>query len=167
MRRAIEYFVMDVDGTLTDGKIYVGSNGEVFKAFDVKDGYAIREVLSSLGIVPVVITGRRSAIVEERCRELGIQHVFQGATDKLSVLNHFIDEQNSALNRVAYIGDDLNDLEVMLAVKAAEGIVASPADAAKQILNMSDYVSSQAGGNGAVRDFIDWIMQHHRAPQKA
>ena len=78
----IKYLVMDVDGTLTDGKIYMGENGEVMKAFNIKDGYAISYFLPSNGIIPIVITGRKSKIVENRCKELGITEVHQGCIDK-------------------------------------------------------------------------------------
>ena len=81
----IKMLVMDVDGTLTDGKIYMGSDGEVFKAFDVKDGYAIAH-LHEVGIIPVIITGRKSKIVENRAKELNIKEVYQGVSDKVEKL---------------------------------------------------------------------------------
>ena len=77
---------MDVDGTLTDGKIYIGNEGEVFKAFDVKDGYAIHYMLPMYDITPVIITGRDSVIMEKLCAEIGIKLLFQGVSDKISVL---------------------------------------------------------------------------------
>lgn len=158
MYNSIKYLVMDVDGTLTDGKIYTGFNGEVFKVFDVKDGYAIHEMLPSKGISPVVITGRQSTIVKERCRELGIQHVFQGVVDKLTALKCFLRECNCDLNCVAYMGDDLNDLRCMMAVKAAGGLIASPADAVEAVRDISDYIAPRNGGSGAVRAFVDWLL---------
>lgn len=86
----IKYLVMDVDGTLTDGKIYIGNEGEIFKAFDVKDGYAIHYILPKYGITPVIITGRNSAIMEKRCAEIGIELLFQGVSDKIAVLRDVI-----------------------------------------------------------------------------
>ena len=79
----IKYLVMDVDGTLTDGKIYMGNDGEVMKAFDIKDGYGIHDLLPPSGIVPVIITGRGSEILLNRCEELGITKVFQNVHNKL------------------------------------------------------------------------------------
>ena len=150
----IKYLVMDVDGTLTDGKIYMGSQGEMMKAFDIKDGYGIHDIAMPFGIVPVIITGRRSEIVERRCQELGIKEVHQGVKDKLGKLR----EVTGDLSGVAYIGDDLNDLPCMDAVKVAGGVVGSPADAVREVRDMTDFVAPHKGGNGAVRDFIDWLV---------
>ena len=88
----IKLLVMDVDGTLTDGKIYMGAEGEMMKAFDVKDGYGIAHILPRLGITPVIITGRRSGIVERRCAELGITELYQGVRDKLEKLRELLHE---------------------------------------------------------------------------
>lgn len=82
----IKLLFMDVDGTLTDGKIYMGENGEVMKAFDIKDGYGINEILPKLGIIPVIITGRTSKIVENRAKELHITELYQGKHDKLDTM---------------------------------------------------------------------------------
>lgn len=149
----IEYLVMDVDGTLTDGKIYMGESGEMFKAFSIKDGYGIHDLLIPSGIIPVIITGRKSAIVSRRCNELGITKVYQGISDKLEVLRNITTD----LSRVAYIGDDLNDLVCMKSVKAAGGIVGCPKDAVKDVKEISDFVSEFNGGEGAVRDYIEWL----------
>ena len=152
---------MDVDGTLTDGKIYIAEHGELFKAFDVKDGYAIHDVLPRHGIRPVIITGRSSEIVSRRCEELGINEVHQGIKDKLACLNtlleRFSKEDGAAwsLANVAYIGDDLPDLPCMLAVKNSGGMVGCPADAHAQIREISNYVCKKNAGNGAVREFIE------------
>ena len=150
----IKYLVMDVDGTLTDGKIYMGNNGEVFKVFNVKDGYGIHEITCKLDIVPIIITGRNSNILLNRCKEIGIEKVYQGVSDKLKILKKIV----SDLSEVAYIGDDVNDLQCMLAVNAAGGLNGCPADAVHAIKKVSDYIASNNGGNGAVRDFIEWII---------
>ena len=86
MSKMIRYLFMDVDDTLTDGKIYMGSSGEVFKAFNIKDGYGIKDILIPAGIVPVIVTGRDSEIVTNRCRELGIDQVHQGVQDKVKLI---------------------------------------------------------------------------------
>ena len=88
----IKLFVMDVDGTLTDGKIYMGKKGEIMKAFDVKDGYGIAHILPKLGIVPAIITGRKSQIVANRAAELGITEVFQGVSDKPETLKRITEK---------------------------------------------------------------------------
>lgn len=158
----IKYLVMDVDGTLTDGKVYIGNSGEIMKAFSIKDGYGILDIAIPAGIAPVVITGRNSKIVENRCKELGIELVFQGIKDKLSILRSITDD----LSIVAYIGDDLNDLPSMQAVKADGGIVGCPKNAEDDIIRNADFVSSFKGGNGAVREFIKWLIDREQSIQE-
>lgn len=152
--KKIKYLVMDVDGTLTDGKVYIGNNGEICKAFCIKDGYGIRDLLIPSGIIPIIITGRESAIVFNRCRELGITRIYQGISDKYSKLIDIVGD----LSSVAYIGDDINDLSCMKAIIKANGLVGCPSDAVNQIQKISDYVSKYNGGEGAVRDFIEWLI---------
>lgn len=139
---------MDVDGTLTDGKIYIGNGGEIFKAFDVKDGYAIHYILSKYGITPVIITGRDSVIMEKRCAEIGIKLLFQGVSDKIAILRDVVND--ASLDCVAYIGDDLNDLECMQLIKEEGGLTGCPSDAINQIKAIASFLSSKTGGNGAV-----------------
>lgn len=155
----IKYFVMDVDGTLTDGKIYMGEDGELCKAFNIKDGYGICHLLPAIGAKPVIITGRRSKILENRCRELGITELYQGVDNKISLL---IKISKGNAGRVAYIGDDLNDYECMKWVKSGGGSVGCPSDAVEEVLKIVDYVSKQRGGDGAVRDYIEWIISGKR-----
>ena len=151
----IKFLVMDVDGTLTDGKIYISPYGEAMKAFNIKDGCGIHDILMPAGITPVIITGRTSDIVLNRCKELGITEVYQGVRDKIGKLKEITDD----LKAVAYIGDDINDLSCMKPIKDAGGIVGCPADAVKSVQNMADYVASHNGGDGAVRDFIEWLVR--------
>lgn len=152
----IKYLVMDVDGTLTDGKIYMSASGEAMKAFNIKDGYGIGNLLVKLSIEPVILTGRSSEIVSNRCKELGINSVFQGIKDKAETLIRITDD----LSTIAYIGDDLNDILCMKLVKQSGGIIGCPADAVEDVKLISDFVSSFPGGEGAVRDFIDWIQKN-------
>ena len=153
----IKYLVMDVDGTLTDGKIYMSASGEAMKAFNIKDGYGIGNLLVKLSIEPVILTGRSSEIVSNRCKELGINSVFQGIKDKAETLIRITDD----LSTIAYIGDDLNDILCMKLVKQSGGIIGCPADAVEDVKLISDFVSSFPGGEGAVRDFIDWIQKNN------
>lgn len=153
---SIKLFVMDVDGTLTDGTIYVGDSGEVVKAFNVKDGYAIAHILPKFGIKPVIITGRSSKIVSTRAAELGICELYQEVSDKLSTLVSLAKKYNAAPDEIAYIGDDLNDLPCIdYCVKSA-----CPADAAPEVMSKVAYVCSKKGGKGAVREFVDLIVKN-------
>lgn len=153
----IKMFVMDVDGTLTDGKIYMGNTGELFKAFDIKDGCGIHDVLPQLDIKPVIITARESDIVKNRCVDLKIDMVFQGVRDKASKLHEICEEYGFRANKdgiypqVAYVGDDIIDLSIM---KLA-GLKACPQNACTLVLETADWVSDLDGGNGAVREIID------------
>lgn len=155
--KSIKYLVMDVDGTLTDGKIYMGNDGEVMKAFNIKDGCGIHDILIPAGITPVIITGRSSRIVENRCGELGIKEIHQGVSNKIEKLLTITDD----LSSVAYIGDDINDLSCMLPVKEAGGIIGCPKDAVKKVRELADYVADHNGGDGAVRDLIEYITGYN------
>lgn len=154
-KKHIRFLVMDVDGTLTDGKIYMSPTGELFKAFDIKDGCGIATILPKHSIITVIITARESQIVLNRAEELNISHVYQSCRDKLSKLREVC---NDRLDEVAYIGDDLTDLDVMIAVKEAGGLVGCPADAIKEVKEIADYICERNGGNGAVREFIEWLV---------
>lgn len=150
----IHYLVMDVDGTLTDGKIYMSPTGEAMKAFNIKDGCGIHDIAIPHNLIPVIITGRKSNIVENRCKELGITEVHQGVSNKLNELLFITHE----LSSVAYIGDDINDLPIMKAVKDAGGAVGAPHDAIKKVLEIADFVCPHDGGDGAVRDFLKEVI---------
>ncbi|MCM3412434.1 KdsC family phosphatase [Metabacillus litoralis] len=150
----IKMLVMDVDGTLTDGKIYVGDNGEVFKAFNVKDGYRLIAI-DKYNIVPVIITGKISEILSKRAAELKIEEVYQGIEHKLEVLDEIIKKYQLTYENVAYIGDDVNDLDCMNVCY----LKACPADAVGEVIEVADYVCKVNGGNGAVREFIDFIVR--------
>jgi 3-deoxy-D-manno-octulosonate 8-phosphate phosphatase (KDO 8-P phosphatase) len=151
----IKILVMDVDGTLTDGRINTGSNGELFKSFNVKDGFAIKELMPKAGIVPVIITDRNSEIVSTRVRELGVTEFHQGVAAKAALLREIAAKFACELSNVAYIGDDLNDYAAMQLC----GFKACPADAAAEIRGLCDYVSPFGGGHGAVRDICEYIVK--------
>lgn len=148
----IKMLVMDVDGTLTDGRIYIGSQGEVMKAFDVKDGYGIVQ-LSKSGVIPVIITGRKSDIVAERAKELHITELYQGIDDKLMKLKEVAAKYQLSSDEIAYIGDDLNDLACIQFC----GLTACPKDAVDKVKQQVEYVCNNIGGYGAVREFIAQI----------
>lgn len=152
---SIKLLVMDVDGTMTDGRIYIGTNGELMKAFDVRDGYAIAHILPALLITPVIITGRISAIVEQRAAELGITELHQGVNDKLTTLMHIAEKFHASPEEIAYIGDDLNDLDCIRYC----GCTACPADSAREVLVSANHVCKHNGGRGAIRDFIEILKE--------
>lgn len=149
---------MDVDGTLTDGKIYMSPSGEAMKVFNIKDGCGIHDIAIPKGITPVIITGRESQIVLNRCKELGIEQVYQGVRDKLQKLKEII----TNLKLVAYIGDDINDISCMEMIKSAGGKIGCPADAVSTVYAIADYIAPHKGGDGAVRDFIDWLIDDRK-----
>ncbi len=161
----IKFFVMDVDGTLTDGKVYMGNDGECFKAFDIKDGFAIKCLLPPQNIIPVIITARDSKIVKNRCDELSILECHQNVSKKYEKLLQILSEYSKkerceyTLSNVAYIGDDILDIQCMSPVKEAGGIVGCPANAVKQVRDLSDFISEAKGGDGAVREFAEWILE--------
>lgn len=142
---------MDVDGTLTDGRIHIGNHGELFKSFHVRDGYAIHDMLPQMGIIPIAITGRISFIVEQRCKEMGIVYVVQGCQNKQEELECILSKLGIEWKETAYIGDDLNDLQCM----ELAGLVGCPADAAEKVKQQADFISSYSGGCGAVREFVE------------
>ena len=153
--------VMDVDGTLTDGTINIGNSGEIFKQFYCRDGLAIIEAKKN-GIIPVILTSRESEIVKCRSDELGIEHVYQGCTDnKRKQLERILAVLGVEWCNVAYIGDDKNDLECMRDCS----IAGCPCNAVQSVRKQADYICRHDGGQGAVREFIDWILEDKRRNQ--
>lgn len=150
----IKILIMDVDGTLTDGKIYIGSTGEIMKAFNVKDGMGITK-LRKRGIIPTIITARQSDIVLNRAKELNITEIYQGIDNKVKKMKEIAAKYNCSLSEIAYIGDDENDIECMKLC----GISACPSDAVEQVLNVTDFISESQGGQGAVREFAEYILR--------
>ncbi len=151
--KKIKAFIMDVDGTMTDGKIYMGTDGEVFKAFDIKDGYGIHEILPKNRIKTVIMTGRTSSIVVNRAKELEVDIVLQNVKDKEKAVLGLAEDLGCGLDELAYMGDDLIDLRPMQIC----GISGCPKNAAEEIRRAASYVSDKNGGDGAVRDFIEWL----------
>lgn len=150
----IKLIVLDVDGTLTDGKLYIDSVGNEMKAFNVKDGLAISQAIK-FGINVAIITGKTSTIVEKRSKELGITEIHQGVKDKVAVLNSIVDRYSLSYDNVAYMGDDLLDMKVMKMCKLS----GAPKDSADEILKISNFISRKNGGDGAVREFIEMILK--------
>ncbi|MDN6633218.1 MAG: 3-deoxy-manno-octulosonate-8-phosphatase KdsC [Enterobacterales bacterium] len=150
----IRLVICDVDGVLSDGLIYMGNNGEELKAFNVRDGYGIRCLITE-GIHVAIITGRQSKLVADRAATLGIEHLYQGQSDKLIAFEKILSDLNLQPHQVAYIGDDLIDWPVMAKV----GLSVAVADAHPILLQRAQYVTRIAGGRGAVRELCDLILQ--------
>lgn len=150
----IKILFMDVDGTLTDGKIYLSKDGELIKAFSIKDGMIITQ-LPKYNIIPVIITGRESEILLRRCKELGIKEVYQGVPNKIVKLEEILNKFSFSRGETAYIGDDINDLECMQACS----LVGTPANAVNEVKSIADFISNHNGGEGAVREFIEYIIK--------
>lgn len=153
----IKIFVMDVDGTLTDGSIYIGTQGETMKVFNAKDGYAIANLLPKKGIEPIIITGRKSQIVAKRAEELKIKKLYQGIQNKQGLLEKIMKECHVQSSEIAYIGDDLNDIDCIRFC----GLSACPQDAVEEVKLIADYVCKNCGGKGAVREFIEYITDEN------
>jgi len=145
--------VLDVDGVLTDGRLWYGPDGERLKVFDVRDGHGIRNLIAA-GIGVAVISGRRSGAVSARMRELGVSDVAQGVTDKARALAELLKRNAIDAKRVACLVDDTPDLGLMAAV----GLPAAVADAHPDVLSAAGHVTRADGGNGAVREFCDWLI---------
>lgn len=149
----IHLLICDVDGVMSDGLIYMGNNGEELKAFNVRDGYGIRCLLTS-GVEVAIITGRKAKLLADRAITLGITHLYQGQSDKLLAYRELLDKLVLRPEQVAYIGDDLIDWPVMAEV----GLSVAVADAHPLLLPKADYITQIAGGRGAVRELCDLIL---------
>jgi 3-deoxy-D-manno-octulosonate 8-phosphate phosphatase, yrbI family len=150
----IKLVLLDVDGTLTDGGIYRGNNGEELKRFNVKDGYAIVNA-QKLGIEFGIITGRKSELVEIRSNELKIKYLYQGISEKTVILEEIMQKTGLKKEEIAYMGDDLNDILIM----KQSGLTGAPKDAADEVIQIADFVSEKNGGSGAVREFVEYILK--------
>jgi len=152
----IKLIVLDVDGCLTDGKITYSESGIESKNFNIKDGLGISSWVK-IGNQVAIITGRSSKIVQKRAEELGIQHVFQGIKDKDRVLIELVKSLELSLEEVGAVGDDLNDFHMLSLV----GRSFTPKNGVKEIRNMVDTTLSLGGGDGAVREMIDILVDEN------
>ena len=150
----IRCFVFDVDGVLTDGRLHYGGDAEPLRSFHVHDGFAIRW-LERLGVTTVILTGKTSRGVQVRAEELGIVHVIQGSRDKLADLRELLARIDVRLDEVAMIGDDLLDLPVLRTC----GCPIATANAVAEAKAAARYVTSKAGGDGAVREAIEHVLR--------
>ncbi len=149
----IRLFLLDVDGVLTDGGIVYDANGLETKRFHVRDGHGI-VMMRRAGIEVGIITGRNSPVTAVRARELGITLVIQGALDKAVALDRMLLDTGIPADAVSYVGDDIVDLPVFRRV----GFRAAPADAESYVCEAADYVASKGGGQGAVREIVEFVL---------
>jgi 3-deoxy-D-manno-octulosonate 8-phosphate phosphatase (KDO 8-P phosphatase) len=150
----IQLLILDVDGVLTDGRLYFGARGETLKVFHVRDGHGIK-LLMAAGIVVAAISGRRSSAVTARMRELGVPHVVQACADKVAALHRLTERLNIDPLKCACIVDDTPDLPLMSAV----GVAGAVADAHPVVLSAAHWVAKANGGQGAVRELCDAILR--------
>jgi len=150
----IRLMAFDIDGVFTDGRMYFGGQGESMKAFNTLDGHGIKQ-LARIGIQVAIITGRRSDIVAARAAELGITQLFQGVPRKWPVMRDLLAETGITIDEAAYMGDDWPDLGIL----SKCGFACAPANAHPDVLSRVHYVSTVAGGSGAVREVCDLIVQ--------
>ncbi len=150
---AVRLVALDVDGTLTDGRLFIGPTGEAMKAFSVRDGFGLA-LLREAGVKLAVITARRSAIVEVRAAELKFDHVLQGVEDKAAALRESCTRFGLGTHQAAFMGDDWPDLGAM----ALAGLAASVADAPQQVRERAHWVSRAPAGRGAVREFAEFVL---------
>ncbi|MCP4320774.1 MAG: 3-deoxy-manno-octulosonate-8-phosphatase KdsC [Psychromonas sp.] len=154
--RQIKLLICDVDGVFSDGRIYLGDQGEELKAFHTKDGFGMKAIMQ-IGIEIAIITGRKSNIVENRMSALGVTYIKQGIENKLNVYHSLLKELNLNADEVAYIGDDVVDLPVMQAC----GLGIAVCDAHPLVLQGADLITKTNGGFGAVREICDLFLQCH------
>ena len=152
--KIIKWLVMDVDGVLSDGTVFVGGDVEEIKGFNVKDGHGIK-LWQRSGRGVAIITGRASKAVEKRCKELGIEHFYQGAKMKGEVFLKFLDDADAKPEEVCYVGDDLVDIPVFRKV----GMAVAVADATEETINEAHFITEKFGGRGAVREVTDYLLK--------
>ena len=149
----IKLLAVDVDGTLTDGRLLYGEDGHEWKAFHVQDGHGLKRLMAH-GVDVALITARVSHVVALRAEELGIDHVYQGQADKRACLADLMHGANLAAEQVAFAGDDLTDLRAM----AASGFAVAPANAHPWVIERAHWCTKLAGGCGAVRELCDLLL---------
>ncbi len=152
--RRIRLFATDVDGVLTDAGMYYAESGDEWKKFNTRDGMGIK-LLQRAGIITAIVTQERTKLVARRAEKLAIPELHQGVMDKLLLVSEMAVRHGLALSQVAYIGDDINDLETLKAV----GFSATPADGMPQVAAAVDYICQKKGGEGAVREIIEMILE--------
>jgi 3-deoxy-D-manno-octulosonate 8-phosphate phosphatase (KDO 8-P phosphatase) len=151
--RRLRLAIFDVDGVMTDGTLYIGAQGEAFKAFNILDGHGVK-MLQAGGVATAIISGRASEAVARRAQELGIAHVVQGCADKVAAFEKLRGELGFDAEACAFVGDDLPDLPVMQRC----GLAVAVANAVDAVKTSAHYVTRAHGGRGAVREFCEVVL---------
>ena len=152
--KSIKVLILDVDGVLTDGRVIYTDSGEEIKRFDVRDGHGLKLLMRS-GIEVILLTGRESKVVLHRARDLGIEHVYQKALNKIEVYKTILAQRNLEDKEVGFVGDDLVDLPVLRKV----GFSAAVPDAVPEVKEIVDYITTKKGGEGAVREICELLLK--------
>ena len=160
--RAVRLAIFDVDGVLTDGTLWIGAQGEAFKAFNILDGHGVK-MLQSAGIATAILSGRESEAVVRRAAELAIAHVVQGAGDKLAAFERLLAATGIKAQACAFVADDLPDLPVL----ARCGFAVAVANAVEAVKSAAHYVTLASGGHGAVREFCELLLRAQGKPVHA
>lgn len=151
----LKLLILDVDGTLTDGGVYITEKGEQMKKFNAKDGIAIQRIISSGIHVGIISHSKSSGMVEKRAEMLGIDLLYVGSAPKTEILENWLKDLNLSAEQVCFIGDDINDMEIMKMVE----IAVCPADADSEIKFISDLVLEKKGGDACIREFYDRFLR--------
>ena len=159
--QGIRLLATDVDGVLTDGGMYYAESGDEWKKFNTRDGMGLK-LLQQAGVITAIVTRERTKLVTRRAEKLEIGELHQGVMDKVSLVREMVARHGLTMSQVAYIGDDVNDLEALQVV----GFSATPADGMPQIIAAVDYVCQKKGGEGAVREIIEMILGAQRSKSK-
>jgi 3-deoxy-D-manno-octulosonate 8-phosphate phosphatase (KDO 8-P phosphatase) len=152
--KKIELVIFDVDGVMTDGSLFMGDDGQEYKAFNSLDGHGMR-MLQEGGINAAIITGRKSQVVEHRMKDLGVSRVYQGYRDKIPAYEALMDDVGLTTEQVAYVGDDVVDLPIMTRV----GFAIAVQDAHPYVKKHAHWITQHNGGQGAVRDVCELILE--------
>jgi len=150
----IRLLITDVDGVLTDNGVYYSDKGEELKRFSIRDGMGVERLRNLAGIETGIITGEKSGSVSRRAEKLQITELHLGVNDKLQKLNEVLERKNFKPDEIAFIGDDINDFEIM----NRAGIAACPADAMEIIKTIAQFICLNRGGHGAFREFAEWLI---------
>jgi 3-deoxy-D-manno-octulosonate 8-phosphate phosphatase (KDO 8-P phosphatase) len=160
--RSVRLAIFDVDGVFTDGTVWIGPRGEVFKAFNILDGHGVK-MLQAGGIEAAILSGRKSQAVARRADELAIRRVVQGAGDKLAAFEKLLGESGHRARACAFVGDDLPDLPVLRKC----GFAVAVANAVEEVKAAAHYVTNAPGGRGAVREFCELVLRAQGRPRAA
>ncbi len=152
--RAVRLAIFDVDGVLTDGTVFMGVRGEAFKAFNILDGHGLK-MLREAGVVTAILSGRSHKAVDRRARELSIDYVVQGRSDKVPEFEKLVKRLRLKPQECSYMGDDLPDLPVMRRC----GLAIAVCDAVQAVKSEAHYVTRASGGRGAVREFCELVLR--------